>query len=181
MPSRHPQQRPTRRPGGPQRRTPATSGSARATAEAAPPRRRFTHRMAVLVLVVGVLVVSYASSMRAYLDQRSHLADLRAQIASTEQDIESLEREQRRWDDEAFLEAQARERFGWVMPGETSYQVIGRDGEPLVATDDLPDPGSVPEELPEAWWSKVWGTVETADHPERVRTPATQLEAPSND
>lgn len=134
--------------------------------------------MAVLVLVVAVLVVSYASSLRAYLDQRSHLADLRAQIAASEDDIAVLEREKRRWDDDAYVEAQARERFGWVMPGETSYQVIGRDGKPLARTDALPDPGSAPAELPDAWWSKVWGSMEAADHPERVSTPVGEIDAP---
>lgn len=141
-------------------------------------RPRFTHRMAVLALVVAVLVVSYASSMRAFLDQRAHLADLREQIAVTEQEIAVLEREQRRWDDDAFIEAQARERFGWVMPGETSYQVIGRDGEPLAATDRLPGADAAPREVPDPWWSQVWGSVEAADHPEDVPQPATRIEAP---
>src|ERR1700712_2677074 len=116
--------RPGRNPGNIR---PGDRGSdrARATAETAP-RLRFTNRMAVLVLVLAVLVVSYASSMRAYLQQRSHMNELRAQIVSSERDISNLEREKRRWQDDAYVETQARERFGWVLPGETSYQVIGR-------------------------------------------------------
>ena len=86
--------------------------------------------------------------------------------------------QKRRWADDAYVEAQARERFGWVMPGETSYQVIDRDGKPLERTDELTDPDSVEEEVTDAWWDKVWGSVETADHPERVETPPSQLETP---
>jgi hypothetical protein len=44
-------------------------------------RSRFTGRAAVLVLVLAVLTVSYASSLRAYLQQRAHIGDLKAQIA----------------------------------------------------------------------------------------------------
>ena len=44
-------------------------------------RPRFTGRAAVLVLVLAVLTVSYASSLRAYLQQRSHIGDLKQQIA----------------------------------------------------------------------------------------------------
>ena len=44
-------------------------------------------------------------------------------------DIKALEREKRRWADDEYVKAQARERFGWVMPGETSYQVIDRERE----------------------------------------------------
>ena len=157
---------------------PRASGATRTRQDPRAPRPRFTQRMAVLVLVLAVLVVSYASSMRAFLDQRSHIADLRSQIATSEREIEGLEREKRRWQDDAYVEAQARERFGWVMPGETSYQVIDRDGKPLERTDELTDPDSVREEVGAAWWDKVWSSVETADHPERVSTPPSQIDAP---
>lgn len=134
--------------------------------------------MAILVLVLAVLVISYASSMRAYLQQRTHINDLRAKIESSEQDIAKLEREKRRWQDDAYVEAQARERFGWVLPGETSYQVIGRDGEPLGDARELSDPDAVERPLPDPWWEKVRGTLEAADHPERVPVPATRITPP---
>jgi cell division protein FtsB len=131
--------------------------------------------MAVLVVVLAVLVVSYASSMRAYLQQRSHIADLRSQIDTTQRDITALEREKRRWKDDAYVENQARERFGWVMPGETSYQVIDRDGKPLERSDELTDPDSVARQVPDPWWDKVYGTLEAADHPKRAPTPASRI------
>jgi cell division protein FtsB len=131
--------------------------------------------MAILVVVVAVLVISYASSMRAYLQQRSHINDLRSQIASSERDIKTMEREKRRWADDEYVKAQARERFGWVMPGETSYQVIDRDGNPLRRGDELTDPNSVARTVPDPWWDKVYGTVEVADHPKKAPTPATRI------
>ena len=134
--------------------------------------------MAILVAVLAVLVVSSASSMRAYLQQRSHIADLRSQIATSQKDITALEREKGRWKDDAFIETQARERFGWVLPGETSYQVIGRDGKPLQRDSSLTDPDSVADPLPDAWWKKVHASLETADHPEKVSTPAISIAPP---
>ena len=131
--------------------------------------------MAVLVVVVAVLVVSYASSMRAYLEQRSHIGDLRAQLASSERDIKELEREKRRWEDDEYVKAQARDRFGWVLPGETSYQVIGRDGKPLEQGAELTDPDSVARTVPDPWWGKAYGSLEAADHPQETPTPATRI------
>ena len=173
---RTPQRGPGRgaRPGAPGLR-PGVRGGDRGRDAARGPRPRFTHRMAVLVLVLAVLVVSYASSMRAYLDQRAHIADLRTQIASSQKDIALLEREKRRWADDAYVEAQARERLGWVLPGETAYQVIGRDGKPLERGDELTDPSTVARSTPQAWWDKVHGSLTAADHPERVSTPATRI------
>ena len=155
---------------------PGARGTERArAAEAQAPRPRFTNRMAVLVVVVAVLVVSYASSMRAYLEQRSHIGDLRAQLAGSERDIKALEREKRRWEDDEYVKAQARERFGWVLPGETSYQVIGRDGKPLEQGAELTDPDSVARTVPDPWWDKAYGSLEAADHPPKAPTPATRI------
>jgi cell division protein FtsB len=135
--------------------------------------------MAVLVLVAAVLVVSYASSMRAYLQQHSQINELRAQIASSKTDISSLQREKRRWADDEYVRQQARLRFGWVLPGETAYQVIGRDGKPLEHTDELTDPSSVAQVVPESWWGKVDASLQAADHPRKKPTPATKIQPPS--
>ena len=119
----------------------------------------------MLVLVLAVLTVSYASSLRAYLQQRSHIGDLRAQIAEREASIDQLEREKRRWDDPAYVKAQARERFGYLMPGESGFEVIGTDGKPLEAQGTLNDPDEVIRTVPEAWWTAAWKSVELAGNP----------------
>jgi cell division protein FtsB len=123
------------------------------------PRPRLTSRAAVLVVVLAVLAVSYASSLRAYLEQRSHLAALEEQISASEENIASLEREKRRWDDEAYVISQARARFAFGFPGETGYQVLDEDGEPLDHEDTL----SAPKELdvPE-WWETTVDSIEAA-------------------
>lgn len=151
-------------------------------AQAAAQRPRFTNRAAILLVVLAVLVVSYASSMRAYLRQEAHIAELKQEIATAKAAIAEGEREKRRWKDDAYVKAMARERFGWVMPGETAYQVIGRDGKPLTTEDNtLTDPGTVAQKPPEAWWTKAYGTLEVADHPERYAkpTPAERLGPPA--
>jgi cell division protein FtsB len=137
------------------------------------PRRRprFTGRAAILVLVLAVLTVSYASSMRAYLQQRAHIQDLKAQIAERESDIDNLEREKRRYEDPAYVRAQARERFGYVMPGETSYVVLDENGDPLQSESSLSDPSSVIHQAPKAWWGDAWESVQLAGNPPNVPPP----------
>ncbi|WP_246355141.1 FtsB family cell division protein [Nocardioides ungokensis] len=119
------------------------AGGASAQGGDRPRRPRLTGRAAILVLVVAVLAVSYASSMRAYLQQRAHIEDLKTQIAQRETNINDLEREKRRWHDPAFVQAQARQRFGYLMPGETSYVVLGEDGKPLETQSSLTDPATI--------------------------------------
>lgn len=125
----------------------------------------------MLLVVFAILVVSYASSMRAYVRQRSHINDLKVQIARAEADIAVAGREKRRWDDPAYVEQQARERFGWLLPGETGYQVIDSNGKPLTGDDTLTDPSSIAPDKPDAWWTKVRASLDAADHPEKLVKP----------
>jgi cell division protein FtsB len=178
-------------PGGPRRPGRGTPGHRTARprplvadelADAKPTRRRprLTGRSLILVLVLAVLAVSYASSMKAYLQQRAHIAELKEQIAERSDSIDALEREKRRWDDEAYVRAQARERFGYLMPGETAYVVLDEDGEPIETRSELHDPGQVLREPPEAWWQDAWSSVELAGNPPKQRglAPASELDAP---
>jgi hypothetical protein len=131
----------------------------------------------VLVLVLAVLTVSYASSLRAYLQQRSHINDLKASIAQHEANIDALESEKKRWEDPAYVEQQARERLGYVMPGEKTYLVLGEDGQPLEPAAELDDPAAVLSTTPTAWWSDGWASVELAgDPPKATKPPVTQID-----
>jgi cell division protein FtsB len=135
--------------------------------------------MAVLTVVAAVLVVSYASSMRAYLQQKDHISDLRAQIVSSQKDITALEREKQRWSDKQYVASQARARFGWVLPGEIAYQVIGKDGKPLGGSDRLSDPHDIVHVAPTPWWSKEYDSLQAADHPAKAPPPPANRITPS--
>ena len=139
-------------------------------------RPRLTGRAAILVLVLAVLTVSYASSLRAYLQQRSQIEELKSQIALRQASISDLEREKDRWKDPAYIEQQAR-GLNYVMPGETSYVVLDEDGKPLQQQSTLTDPATVAKKDPTAWWSTAWQSVELAGNPPKpTPPPATKID-----
>ena len=129
------------------------------------------------MLVVAALVMSYGSSLRAYLDQRDHLASLHASIAESESHIAALEREKERWEDDAYVISQARARFAFGFPGEIGYRVLDEDGEPLDHEDTLSDPQALDESGPE-WWEATLDSVETAGNPPKETTPADKIVPP---
>jgi cell division protein FtsB len=138
-------------------------------------RPRLTGRAAVLVLVLSLLTISYASSLRAYLDQREHIDDLKGQIALREAEIDDLEREKRRWEDPAYVRQQARD-LNYVLPGETAYVVLDEDGEPIESEATLSDPDAVTTKPPTAWWSTAWRSVELAGNPPKPgKAPADKI------
>jgi hypothetical protein len=110
--------------------------------------------------------------LRIYFSQAHEISATKAQIAERQQRIRDLQGELARWDDETYVRTQARERLGWVVPGETGYTVVGADGKPLGGGAQI-SAEAAPQQPPQnAWWSKLWGSVEAADRPAPVKSPA---------
>jgi hypothetical protein len=126
------------------------------------------------VLVLAVLTVSYASSMRAYLQQRRELASLSQDISQSRSAIAGLVREKQRWNDPAYIRTITHERLGWVLPGEIGYQVLDDNGKPLGHQDSLSDPTSASGTAPRLWWQSAWGSVVVAGKPEVAKADVPQ-------
>jgi hypothetical protein len=134
--------------------------------------------MAVFVLILAVLVVSYASSLKAYLRQRHDIESLQSQIAEREKAISNLQDQKDRWNDPAYLAQQAREYFGFLMPGETSYVALDANGEPIKPSGKLSSPETVGKpKKPTPWWSQVWSSDVLAGNPPKNTgtPPATKI------
>ncbi|MDO5533504.1 MAG: septum formation initiator family protein [Propionibacteriaceae bacterium] len=148
--------RPFGMPGTPRTRTRSRSRGRRAFG--------FTRRALVLFAVVAVLALSFASSLRVWLVQNQELAAANADIEQRTARIAELEGELVRWEDPAYVTAQARERLGWVVPGEVGYRVLGADGEVLSGSSDIEGVGAPQaSQLAPRWWDKLAVSVERAD------------------
>jgi cell division protein FtsB len=155
----------------------APTSAAVATPAEGRKRPRFTGRAAILVVVLAVLAVSYASSLRAYLQQRSHISDLKEQIAERRDNIDDLQREKDRWEDPEYVKQQARLRIGYVMPGETSYVVLDEHGNPIEPESELSDPSTVARRTPDPVYSDVWQSVKLAgDPPKQAPPPLSEID-----
>ena len=118
-----------------------------------------TGRAAVLALVVCVLAISLAYPLREYLAQRGDIGGIRSRVAEQEKSVADLRAQEKRWQDPAYVERQARQRLHFVMPGETSYVVL----EP----DEAPAPDGVVTSAPRPvkrspWFTDLWRTVEVS-------------------
>jgi len=133
------------------------------TATDGPPEERrrsnLTGRAAVLALVVCLLAISLAYPLREYLSQRSDINDYRAKVSEQEARVAELRAQHERWEDDAYVEAQARERLHYVMPGETSYVVLEADEAP--AQDGVVE-AQPPAAARSPWFTDLWNSVEAA-------------------
>ena len=122
-------------------------------------RSNLTGRAAVLALVVCLLAISLAYPLREYLAQRGDIAGYRGKVAEQEARVAELRRQHARWSDQAYVEAQARERLHYVMPGETSYVVLEADDTP--APDGAVEPATAAAAR-SPWFTDLWRSVEVA-------------------
>jgi cell division protein FtsB len=149
--------------------------------ESTPARRipsNLTARAIALTVVLLILTISYASSLRIYFAQASDIAATKAEIAERQQRIVELEGELAKWQDDEYVKTQARQRLGWVVPGETGYKVVDAEGRPLGGGAEITGEVAPPAEPGDAWWAKLWGSVAAADAPVPVSTPAPAADKP---
>ncbi|UED85942.1 FtsB family cell division protein [Streptomyces profundus] len=126
-----------------------------------PPRRnRLTGRAALLALVVCSLVVALAYPLRQYVQQRSEIADQRRQAEEAADRVEELRDAKARWQDDAYVERQARERLRYVRPGEIGYLLPDESGGE--SDERLRTRGS---SAPRPWHQNLWDGIDRADQP----------------
>jgi len=144
-------------------------------------------RAAILAAVVCVLTLTIAGPVRTYFGQRTEMQQLKATEEQLRAQIAELDQQKVKLGDPVFIAAQARERLGFVMPGEIPYQVQ------LPANSALPGvPGAAPVTTDpyQPWYTALWKTISDAPHgvplapmpglPEPGAPPAPPPPAPNN-
>lgn len=76
----------------------------------------------VTLVVFGALVVSPTFS--TYVQQQREVAELRESVKLHREAVAEIDAERLKWQDPAYVRAQARGRLFYVMPGETQLSVI---------------------------------------------------------
>ncbi|MCV7282629.1 septum formation initiator family protein [Mycolicibacterium flavescens] len=120
-------------------------------------------RAAILAAVVCVLTLTIAGPVRTYFAQRTEMRQLKATEEQLRAQIAELEQQKGKLADPVFIAAQARERLGFVMPGEIPYQVQ-LPPEAVVPTD--PDQTPTTTDPAQPWYTALWHTI--ADEPHGI-------------
>ena len=123
------------------------------------PRNYTPRRIGLLAVVAIILLVTVSFPLRnhyQFLRDEKTVAQERAALEAT---IAELEAEEQMLSDPAYIEQQARIRFGAVKPGETPYRVSMVDPiEQAVAEQKAAELAAQP------WQTRVWNSIaEPAD------------------
>lgn len=110
-------------------------------------------RAAMLAVVICAMALSVAVPARNYLSQRSDIAAAQEQQQILRDKVSELERRRALLSDPNHIEAQARERLGYVRAGETPYVVQ------LPRTPAAQDPAVAANQPDKPWFSRLWESI----------------------
>ena len=120
-------------------------------------------RAAILAAVVCVLTLTIAGPVRTYFAQRTEMKQLAATEAKLRAEIADLEQQKVKLADPVYVAAQARERLGFVKPGDIPYEVQLPPGAAVPAE---PGSGTTAARAGQPWYTSLWHTI--ADDPHNV-------------
>lgn len=92
-----------------------------------PGSTRIARLLTLAAVALAVFLVVF-SPLRSWMDQQQQARSLAAQIAQVKAQNAELEAEIKRYQDPEYISRQARERLGYVKPGEITYVVVDPPG-----------------------------------------------------
>lgn len=159
---------------------PATGAAPEAVEDG--PGITITRRTLALVALIVVALAALVPTVNSYVAQRQKLSELQTQVSQQEQQVEDLRAQVARWEDPAYVAAQARERLLFAMPGETQYRLTDTSGQdvPLTEAQQAEEAAKEGE-----WYSTLWESVEGSSRltPEDIpdETGSTDEDVPAED
>lgn len=126
-------------------------------------------RAAVLAAVVCVLTLTIAGPVRTYFAQRTEMNQLAASEAALRRQVADLEQRKAKLGDPAYIAAQARERLGFVKPGDIPFQV---QLPPSAAEPAQPGSPATKPANGDPWYTSLWHTIADAPHLPPAKVPA---------
>ncbi len=141
-------------------------------------------RTLVLAGVLGLAFALVWPSVRVYLDQRAQINELRAERDTAQTQVDDLNAQLDRWDDPAFVVAQARERLAYVFPGETPYRVVDPEVARPAAEGSVDAVRAGETDANDGpWYDKMWASIQTVgegpESPALPRVASTQTDQPA--
>lgn len=112
----------------------------------------------LLILVLGAAFLTQVVPYRQIVDSQRQVSEARATLAALEAENVLLQADADALETEAEIEKLAREKLGYIRPGETAYVVLDPPGS--VAA---PEQTALPEPEEKTWVDRIWEFLSGAD------------------
>lgn len=121
-------------------------------------RRPGAAAVTFLFLLMGAAFLTQVVPYRQIIDTQRQVAEARAELATLQSENAELEADVTALETDQEIEKLAREKLGYVRPGETAYVVLDPPG-----TEDVDPVEAPPPPVEKTWVESVWEFVTGAD------------------
>lgn len=115
--------------------------------------------LTMLILLTGAAFLTQVVPYRQIIESGRQVDEARARLAELTAENEALQADVEALGTDAEIERLAREKLGYVRPGETAYVVLDPPGTPEQATEE-PSP---PVTEDKTWVDRLWEFLTGAD------------------
>lgn len=123
-------------------------------------RRAAVGFFTVALLVVGVAVLTNVLPYRQIIDQQRQVEAAAAELESLQDENELLTARRDALQTPVEIERLAREKLGYVRPGEVAYVVLDPPSAPTTTVPDTVEPEPVEDDT---LWGEIWDFMTGAD------------------
>jgi cell division protein FtsL len=113
----------------------------------------------LLILLIGIAFLTQVVPYRQIVESRHQVAAARTELAALQTENQQLEQDVAALQTEAEIEKLAREKLGYVRPGEIAYVVLDPPGS---ADSEVVETEPVIDEEP-TWVESIWDFLTGAD------------------
>lgn len=116
---------------------------------------RSMRRLTIFGALVVFLAVLITPTLRSFLHSQSEIDGLRTQLTAQGADVRSMQAQQKRWDDPAYVKQQAAKRLGFAAPGGT-ITVLVNPKAPTSKSTGSPVVGADTDSSTHPWYGQLW-------------------------
>ncbi|MCI6574577.1 MAG: septum formation initiator family protein [Actinomycetaceae bacterium] len=142
-------------------------------------------RMLAILAFAAIAVLIVMTPLRAFITQQEQLRSLNDELAARREHISELNDAIALWNDPQYVQSQARQRLGYVMPGQTLYYVTGKQAQSAASGEQRIAQANKERRAATPFYMTMWdsiviaGQVGSAQNPQGV--PVISGDAPAAD
>lgn len=125
-----------------------------------------THQISVhMIAIIGFAALAaliVVTPLSSFIAQQEQIRSLSAELENRQKHISELEQSIALWNDPDYVRAQARDRLGYVMPGETLYIVSGGADDPAKAAQKKIDQANNERRAMTPFYVTMWDSISIA-------------------
>lgn len=125
-----------------------------------------THQISVhMIAIIGFAALAaliVVTPLSSFIAQQEQIRSLSAELETRHKHISELEQSIALWNDPDYVRAQARDRLGYVIPGETLYIVSGGADDPAKAAQEKIDRANNERRAITPFYVTMWDSISIA-------------------